>query len=211
MSRSLFPLSPARSVVVVLAAMLLALALVVASALDPKKAEADRVVTRTFNQPQQILIPAGAIVADCNSGPTEGQAAPYPSQLRIAAFPERSTILDVNLVIRNYTHTFPDDVGVLLSKGGKNLLVMDDVGDGDDVSAITLTLDDEAAAPLPNEEQLVSGSFKPTNQFDVNAALSAYDGVRPNGTWNLYVSDEVEGDCGEFGGGWSLIIRARVP
>jgi hypothetical protein len=62
MRRTLVPLSSNRSVVVLLGAMLLALAVVVASsALAPKKADAaTQVVTKTFNKPAQLLIPAGA-------------------------------------------------------------------------------------------------------------------------------------------------------
>ena len=198
----------------VLGAMLLGLALVVlASVVDPKKADAAQqvVVTKTFNKPEQILIPAGANLADCSSGPTQGVAEPYPSRRSIGAFAAGSTISDVNLVLRDFSHTYPDDVGVMLSKGGRDRLVMDDVGGGTTVNDITLTLDDEAATPMPDNEQLVSGSFQPTNPFNFNAPLSGFDGLSPNGTWNLRVADEAQADCGEFGGGWSLIIRARVP
>jgi hypothetical protein len=132
MSDSLFPLSYARSVLVVLGAMLLALALVVAaSALDPKKADADRVVTKTFNKPAAILIPDGAIPGsedDCHTGPTEGMAGRYPSNRSISAFPADSDIVDVNLVLKSLQHTWIVDVDVLLSKGLRKRTSMSDVG-----------------------------------------------------------------------------------
>jgi hypothetical protein len=201
-----------RQAVVLLGAMLLALALVVlASAVASKKADAaTQIVTKTFNKPEQLHIPAGANVSDCDSGPTQGVTESYPSQRSIQSFPAGSTISDVNLVLRDYTHSFPDDVGVLLSKGGRNRLVMDNVGGPFGVNDINLTLNDEAATHLPNDEQLVSGSFKPTNPFNATASLSGFDGLSPNGTWNMRVADKSKGDCGEFGDGWSLIIRARV-
>jgi hypothetical protein len=231
MSHSLFLLSSARSVLVVLGAMLLALALVVAaSALDPKKADADRVVTKTFNKPAAILIPAGAIPgseADCLTGPTEGIAGPYPSNRSISAFPSDSTTVDVNLVLKKFQHTWIDDVDVLLSKGLRNRTVMSDVGGGTDINGITLTLDDEATTLLPNEEALITGRFKPTNisgaefssdedsfpgvvSIDPSSELSGFDGLKPNGKWQLRLSDDGPGDCGQLASGWSLIIKARV-
>ena len=209
MRRALSPLRSNRSGLAVLGAMLLALAVVLASAMASNKVDAATQVTKTFNKPQQIFIPAGAL-STCALGPTEGKAAPYPSQLSIGSFPAGTTILDVNLKLRRFTHASPDDVGVLLSKGGRNRLVMDNVGGPFDVNDINLTLNDEAATHLPNDEQLVSGSFKPTNPFNATASLSGFDGLSPNGTWNMRVADKSKGDCGEFGDGWSLIIRARV-
>jgi subtilisin-like proprotein convertase family protein len=52
---------------------------------------------------------------------------------------------------------------------------------------------------------------KPTNGYDKIESLSAFDGLSPNGNWTLRVVDHVGGDCGEFGDGWSLTIKARVP
>jgi hypothetical protein len=202
-----------RSVVIVLGGMLLALAVVVmVSVVASKRANAAEVVHRLFDQPEQILIPAGAIPANCGSGPTQGKAGPFPSRLRIQDFPAGSTITDVNLKLRGFTHTFPDDVGVILSKGVQpGRLVMEHVGDGDNVSDITLTLDDEAANDLPDEDALVTGRFKPTNGYDKIESLAAFDGLSPNGNWTLRVVDHVDGDCGELGDGWSLRIEARVP
>ena len=196
-----------------LGAMLLALAVVaLAGVAAPRKADAaTTVVTRTFDKTEQILFPAGANLAECGSGPEEGIAAPYPSQRRIAAFTRRSTIVDVDLVLRGFTHSFPDDVQVLLSKGGLDRLVMADVGGDEDVDGITLILNDEAATEMPNDDQLVGGSFKPTNPFGENTSLSAFDGLSPDGTWNLRVVDAEDGDCGELGGGWGLRIKARIP
>ena len=214
MRRALPPLRSNRSDLVVLGAMLLALAVVLASALASKKVDAATQVTKTFNKPQQILIPAGSF-STCALGPTEGKAAPYPSQLSIGSFPAGTTILDVNLKLRRFTHGTPDDVGVLLSKGDRSRLVMDHVGGQSGVSSpvtnITLTLDDEAANSLPEESQLEGGVFKPTNGFNTIESLSTFDGTNPNSTWKLRVVDHVSGECGDLEDGWSLIIRAKVP
>jgi hypothetical protein len=219
-----------RSVVVVLGALLLALVLVVvaSSALAPKKADAaTQTVTKTFTNRTMLFIPAGAVVNDCESGgPTEGAADPYPSNRIVQAFPAGSTITDVNLKLIDFTHTYPDDVDVLLSKGSQSRTVMSDVGDGEGVAGIILILDDEAARPLPDEEQLTKGVYKPTNVDDehdpvefpepvgdvkVNHHLRGFDGLNPNGKWQLRVVDDQGADCGRLEQGWGLKITASVP
>ena len=67
---------------------------------------------------------------------------------------------------------------------------------------------------------MVSGTFRPTNvgagdAFPAPAPapgggtlLSVFNGVNPNGTWSLYVFDDVGGDVGDFGGGWELNITS---
>jgi hypothetical protein len=220
----LVPLLSTRSVVL-FGAMLIALALIVlviGTSAKPADA-ATTIVTKTFSNQGQILIPAGATPPSCSTGPTSGTAAPYPSQKSVGAFPRGSHIRDVNLSLKNYSHTYPDDVDVLLGHKGVNRTVMSDVGSSLDVNNITLKLDDEASTPLPDSDQIVAGSFKPTNfeagdlfpapapTQDNRSALSGFDGNNPLGTWNLFVQDDAGGDCGAFAGGWSITIKAAVP
>jgi hypothetical protein len=227
MKRTQVPLLSIRSVLVLFGAMLLALALIVLSlGTSANKADAaTRLVTKTFTNPGQILIRADAVLPECTTS-VSGPAAPYPSEKNVT-FPSGSHIRDVNLTLKNYTHTFPDDVDVLLKKGTHNRTVMSDVGSNEDVSNITLVLNDEATSALPNNVGLVGGSFKPRNvednpdggdEFpapaptqDTRSALSGFDTLNPNGTWKLFVQDDGGGDCGKFGGGWSLRIKAAVP
>jgi large repetitive protein len=185
---------------------------VVANALAPAPAEAAKrfkVVTKTFSKPQPITISE------------VGAATPYPSEKTVAGF-KRGRILDVNLSLRSFSHNFPPDVDVLLSKGNIGCTVMSDVGGFPDANNITLLLDDEAANRLPVTGQLVGGRFKPTNAEGPDLffppvpsrgfpALSGFDGLNPNGTWQLRVVDDDAGIGGEFAGGWSITIKARVP
>ena len=215
MSR-LMPLLLMRRTVMLVAAAI-ALVLVVSIAWVPKPADAShtRVVTRTFSNNEPIIIPAGAPTA------TSGAAAPYPSALNVGGF-DRGTILDVNLLLRNYSHTHPDDVDVLLGHRQRMRTVMSDVGLSADVNNITLNLDDEAPNGfLPDDGPLVGGRFRPTNvdpDFfpqptptpSSQSELSGYDGMNPNGPWMLRVVDDSSVDVGRFAGGWSLTIRARV-
>jgi uncharacterized repeat protein (TIGR01451 family) len=127
------------------------------------------------------------------------------------------TITKVTVRLNNLSHTFPSDIDVLLvGPGGQNAIIMSDVGGGDDVSGITLALDDAGANSLPSA-LLTTGTFKPTNlgagdTFPGPApapaggsALSIFNGTSPSGTWSLYVVDDTGTDVGNIGA-WELII-----
>lgn len=130
----------------------------------------------------------------------------------------QGTITDVNLRLTGISHTFPDDLDVILqSPSGKAALVMSDVGSAVSSRAtnktsypadgITLTLDDQAVRSLSDSDPLVSGIFKPTNIIDPDegttegdapgpsgtsfpSALSSFNGESANGTWKLWVDDD---------------------
>ena len=159
-------------------------------------------------------------------------ASPYPSQIAVSGL--SGAVTDVNVTLNGLTHTFPDDVGVVLvgpGPGGQTTILMADTGDGSDVTGVNLTFDDAAAASLPSGSSassvLVSGTYKPTvgnpgacrvpSSFPAPApagpygsALSVFNGTAPNGTWSLYVIDESTVDAGEFSGGWSLDITTTA-
>ena len=233
MRRTLVPLLSTRSVVLLGAMLLAAVALVIVSlALSPKKADAaTTLVTKSFSNTHRITIPEGANAPEClDGGPGSiGPAVPYPSNVS-ASFPTGTKVKDVNVTLRNYSHTFPDDVDVLLVHSGKNRTIMSDVGGSEDVNNITLKLDDEASnGHLPDDSILSGGTFKPTNvtedgsdaidNFDfpapnnvsTNSALSGFDGLSARGAWKLFVQDDADDDCGRFGGGWTVQIKAAVP
>jgi hypothetical protein len=107
---------------------------------------------------------------------------------------------------------------LLVGPAGQNAIILSDVGTSLDVVNVNLTLDDAAAAGLPDAAQIVSGTFQPTNigagdAFAAPApaplggsALSVFNGTAPNGTWSLYIVDDLGGDTGNMSGGWSLTI-----
>ena len=158
--------------------------------------------------------------------PDPGLADAYPSHVSVQNL--SGNVTDVNLKLSGYSHTFPDDVGVLLvGPQGQGAYLMSDAGGSNDTNGVNLTLDDEATSTLPDNDQIISGSFKPTrgtvtdNPSDCAApadfpapapqgpyatGLSAFDGTDPNGTWDLYVIDDCQADAGQFAGGWSLDI-----
>ena len=63
-----------------------------------------RTVTKTFRNTTVIDIPS--------SGDT-GPGDPYPSTIEVSGF-KRPKILDVNVTLRSLTHTFANDIDVLL-------------------------------------------------------------------------------------------------
>jgi subtilisin-like proprotein convertase family protein len=144
-------------------------------------------------------------------------ASPYPSTCVVSGL--SGTITDVDLQLTGLSHTYPDDIDILLvSPGGQNAIVMSDAGSGLDVTNVNLTLDDEAAGQPPDLKQIVSGSYRPANwprmadPFPGPAparsgavALSTFDGGQANGTWALYVVDDEAVDVGSLAG-WSLKI-----
>ncbi|MGH2663526.1 MAG: Calx-beta domain-containing protein [Actinomycetota bacterium] len=153
--------------------------------------------------------------------PATGPASPYPSTRTVSGL--AGPVTDVNVVLSTFSHTFPDDVDMLLvGPGGQNAIVMSDVGGGNDAAAVTLTLDDEAAIPLPDTGGVPPGTFMPANYgsgdpFPAPAptpaggsALSVFDGTDPNGSWGLYVNDPTVGDYGGLSG-WDLQITTQPP
>lgn len=153
--------------------------------------------------------------------PEIGTAFPYPSTLSVSEL--MGVISQVTVTLTNFSHTFPDDVDVLLvSPAGTKLVLMSDVGGNHSVSNITLTFADAALASLPDSGPLVSGTYRPTdyepNDLFVSPApegplapnLAAYNGEDPNGSWRLFVSDDSAGDRGSIAG-WSLNFTLVQP
>lgn len=199
---------------VVLAALL---ALPIAQTAAPAAAkQRSRPVTRTFRNTTAIDLPISMV--------SPVTASLYPSTITVGGL--RGPIRDVNLLLDDFSHAFPDDVQVLLvGPRGQTAIVMANVGGGfTDVSDVTLRLDDEAETPLPAQGELQSGTFQPTNAVgavipfavpapsaDASAALSVFDGSNPNGTWQLFVQDDLgPNDTGAFAGGWEIEIEANV-
>jgi subtilisin-like proprotein convertase family protein len=174
--------------------------------------------TTTFSNPASILIPAGA------PGTTSGPAAPYPSTINVAGV--LGTVSKVTVTLKNMNHTFPDDIDVLLvGPGGQKLLLMSDAGGSVDLVNNTYTFDDTAAATMADGALNADGSYKPSNfgtgdtfpapapvgPYNDPQLLSVFNGVNPNGTWSLYVFDDVGGDVGNINLGWELNITTSTP
>jgi subtilisin-like proprotein convertase family protein len=181
----------------------------------------------TFSNNNGITINSAAAVGCGENG--IAKANPYPSSIAVSGL--ASSISDVNVTVSGLSHTFPDDVGVLLvgPEGQKTILMTDVGGNGaNPASRVNLTFDDVASSALPDEGQLVSGTYQPTRGtlFSANCSapssfpapapegpygtsLSVFNGTNPNGTWQLYVIDDTPFDAGSITG-WSLDISTTT-
>ena len=159
----------------------------------------------------------GAIAID-----DDGPATPYPSNVAVAGL--CGIVTDANVTLSNLSHASPDDIDVLLvSPAGNKTLLMSDAGGFADVTGLTLTFDDAAAASLRDTDTMgaiTSGIYKPTN-YATNvtdvlpapaptgpyvASLAEFNGTAPNGTWQLFVRDDLGNDAGSIAGGWTLTL-----
>jgi hypothetical protein len=178
-----------------------------------------KTITKTISSTAPISVPGAG---------TSGPGSLYPSTIDVTAFEKfkKAQIQDVNLTLLNLSHTFPDNIDVMLVLGNHQATVMSDVGGGTDANNLTLTLDDQAAAPLPIASALSSGTFQPTNDIGAGevgdtfppaaplqnggVGLSVFNGANPGGQWQLFVNDDFNVDSGSLAGGWSLQITAKV-
>lgn len=166
--------------------------------------------TFTFDSTNRINILDGA------------PALPYPSTINVSGLTGIISRVAVTLV--GLTHTFPDDIDMLLTgPNGANVVFMSDAGGSFDVFGATVRFDDRAPFFLPDDGQIFSGSYKPTDfpggdsftapapATNMNGSFAAYAGSAPNGAWSLYVVDDRGNDVGEVLNGWRLEITTVNP
>jgi uncharacterized repeat protein (TIGR01451 family) len=143
------------------------------------------------------------------------------------------SISNVAVTLTGFHHANADDVDMLLvaPDGSHALVIWSDVGGNSASGTVNITLNDSAGSLLPDNGPLVSGSFRPTNIFagapdpqfpspapsTVHSAAptgsttlqNEFGGLNPNGTWKLYVVDDVSGLTGAIDSGWSLTITTN--
>jgi subtilisin-like proprotein convertase family protein len=181
----------------------------------PPSVPAAAAAISTFTNPTSIAIPA------VGSGDATGSpAGPYPSTMTVSGVV--GTVAKVTVSLQNISHTFPDDIDVIVvGPGGQIVTVMSDAGHTNDLTGATLTFDDGAASALPDGAAFGTGTYKPSNYETVDdpfpapapvgsrsSTLSVFNGVNPNGTWRLYVVDDAADDIGSIASGWSLTITS---
>jgi len=152
-----------------------------------------------------------------------GPASPYPSTNIVSGL--AGLVTKVTVTIANISHTFPDDIDMLLvGPTGAKVVLMSDAGSSSStanpISNVTIKFDDAAATSIPDSNQIVSATYRPANWFGVgsadsfpgipgpytNSSLSIFSNTPPNGVWSLYVVDDETGDIGNIAGGWTLGI-----
>lgn len=157
-------------------------------------------------------------------------ADPYPSSITVLSLQGISLVTDINVTLYGISHTYLDDVDILLvGPAGQSVILASNVsgsGGGQSVSSQTWTFDDAATTYLPNTNTVTSGTYKPTDYDDQSdpgdvfpapapsgsygTTLSVFNWANPNGLWNLYAVDDYSGDSGSIAGGWSLDVEGEV-
>ncbi|HEX2739696.1 MAG TPA: hypothetical protein VHM69_04560, partial [Rubrobacter sp.] len=76
-------------------------------------------------------------------------ASVYPSTITVSGLPRKIT--DLNVSLNGISHTFPDDLDILLvGPGGQKVMLMSDAGGDPNLNNANLIFDDDPAPPLDN-------------------------------------------------------------
>ncbi len=184
------------------------------------------------------LVPASAsavVVTDASNTTaiTVGDlahASPDPSDITVSGV--KGTITDVNVFLNGINHTNPDDFEILLQGPfGQTTSLMNDAGGSTDLLTSDISFNDQAGAKIPDAGPISSFGNQPSDYAvfagggpgleaflspapspPYGLVLSNYIGTSPNGTWHLYVDDDVfNTNTGGISGGWSLSITSTDP
>ena len=189
----------------------------------------------TFSEPQHIVIEDAPHPPPPPIPPPPGPSAPYGTAITVGG---QGVVSNISVTITNYSHTYPDDVDILLvgPTGATCVLMSDCGGDNAIPSPINMTFDDSGPSipDNPPTDPLATGTYRPTRGTPVfgtcanpngdncmpsnfpspaptgpyGTALSVFNGTNPNGTWSLYVIDDTSFDSGDIFNGWTLNITA---
>jgi subtilisin-like proprotein convertase family protein len=187
----------------------------------PFQVGANPVIASSFSNPTAMSLPGSG---------TAGPASPYPSALTVSGIVD--PVVGVTVTLHSLSHTATGDLDVLLEgPGGQAMVIMSDAFTNGDAVANTLVLDDSGSSALPlGTTPVNSGTYRPTNHgavdfFDTPAPAGPWEqpapagsatlagvfgGTNPNGSWNLWIDDDVNGDTGVLAGGWSLGVRTTA-
>lgn len=146
--------------------------------------------------------------------PTAGTSGPStPSSINVAGVSAGTT--SVMVTLNNISHTFIDDLDILLVGPGGNVLVLSDAGGGFDFINNTISFVDGGTVLLDNVA-IPDGTYAPTNFGTGDTFTAPGAPVGPygasimtaaggfNGLYTLYIQDDVGGDIGTVAGGYTL-------
>lgn len=150
-------------------------------------------------------------------------ASPYPSTINVSGV---GTVYKVTLTLNGLSHTYPDDLDMMLvAPNGAKLVFMSYVCGEADISNTMIIFDDSASSVSPDNGPCTSTSYRPSAigssitfpapaPAPVTADYAAprgtatfankFNGINANGNWSLYVRDHAAGDIGSIANGWSI-------
>lgn len=154
------------------------------------------------------------------------KATPYPSVKHVSGL--TGVVTKVTVALNGLTHPSPDDIKILLiaPDGTTNCLLMNNCGgvplDGGSISNVNLVLDQAAASPLPDGVLIASGTYRPAQYgasggpgllplpvpssiVTYGTSLNDFNGIDPNGSWSLWIFDDLSIFDGSLNS-WDLTI-----
>lgn len=157
-----------------------------------------------------IAAPAQAAVVSFTGGgvsiPNSGAATPYPTTIAVSGL--TGPVLKLEVALLGLSHTFPDDIGVLLvSPSGQNVVLMNGAGSSVPLVNIDLLFADDGAV-MPSSGNIPAGTYAPSNYFPgdtfpglpgpppYGTTLAPLAAGTLNGDWGLFIYDFVGGDSG---------------
>lgn len=149
-----------------------------------------------------------------NAIPDLGPAASYPSTISVSGITGVTYHVMVTVTL---THTFPSDVDIVLkAPNGRKVMLFSDIGGDEGWIERAIVFDD--CAPLALRPGfLSSGRYRPGNASfggympppgplsPHGTTLSEFNWTNPNGNWELYVADAIDGEGGVIDS-WTLTL-----
>jgi subtilisin-like proprotein convertase family protein len=155
--------------------------------------------------------------------PSSGNASLYPWPITVSGL--TGTVTDVDVRFTNLAHTWRGDIDMaLVGPTGVAITVMSNIGgSGRFNTANTITFSTGSPAVPGTGNITGTQTYSPTADATVDnypapgpgavnppANLALYNGVNPNGVWNMFIVDDAAPDGGSCAS-WSLIITTQPP
>jgi len=194
----------------------------------------------SFSNTTPITIPGATYDSSANGGQggyDEGKSQPYPSTINVSGL--NGTIKSGGLTVTLTGITHPDLTNLdalLVGPGGQESILFGDIDQTADasVSNYTLSFADGGYSLGCTDQPTDSATYAPMNCDDsldinngtdifaapappppYNVGLGVFTGTIPNGTWQLYITDDyypqTPPESGTVSGGWSLSITTTNP
>jgi len=178
-------------------------------------------------QQQHFRNPAAIVMPDTKLHELR-PALTYPSVITVSGVDKPVVAVDVTFFA--ISRTWSEDIDVLLvGPSGVSVTLLSDVGGATELGAIDLTFSDNAANDATNQDVIPQGTYHPTNfarkdesLYDTYPApgpgdvldpvpfLGRFNGLNPNGQWELYIVDDQPRDTGEIRFGWGITFTTRM-